>query len=266
MSMTSINTPLFQVKNISYSYSGSQPAVAGVNFEIYPYESVVILGANGTGKSTLLKLLSALINRSSGTLYAFNKELNEQALHNPAFLSEFRQRVGFVFQNSDAQLFSANVFDELAFAPLQSGLHPDDVQRRVHEIASLLEITHLLDRPPYKLSGGEKKKVAIGCVLTVNPEVILLDEPTNGLDPRTQYWLVDFLIALNKSGKTIITATHDLDIVEDIAKRVIIMGEDHNIAADGPPQKVLANRALLLSVNLIHERSHFHLGGARFHG
>ena len=117
-----------------------------------------------------------------------------------------------------------------------------------------------------KLSGGEKKKVALACVLTVNPDVLFLDEPTNGLDPRTQFWLVEFLIALRQAGKTIVTATHDLSIVEDIAQRVVIFREDHTIAADGPPLELLANRRLLLEVNLIHERSHFHVGGSRQHG
>ena len=115
------------------------------------------------------------------------------------------------------------------------------------------------------MSGGEKKKVALASVLTVNPEVLFLDEPTNGLDPRTQFWLVEFLQALQKAGKTVIMATHDLSMVEDLAQRVIIFREDHTIAADGKPLEVLTNRRLLLDVNLIHERSHFHLGGHKEH-
>ncbi len=133
------------------------------------------------------------------------------------------------------------------------------------DITELVGIRSLLDRAPYKLSGGEKKKVALACVLTVNPEVLFLDEPTNGLDPRTQFWLVEFLSALQKAGKTVIMATHDLSIVEELAQRVIIFREDHTIAADGVPLQVLSNRELLLEVNLIHERSHFHLGGNQQH-
>ncbi len=174
--------------------------------------------------------------------------------------------MGFIFQNSDAQLFSATVRDELAFAPLQLGLSAEQVEQRIIETADLLGITPLLDRPPYKLSGGEKKKVALACVLTANPEVLFLDEPTNGLDPRTQFWLVEFLASLQNAGKTIITATHDLSIVEEIAQRVIVLRENHTVAADGTPFEIFSDRELLLDVNLIHERSHFHIGGAKNHG
>lgn len=174
--------------------------------------------------------------------------------------------MGFIFQNSDAQLFSATVRDELSFAPLQLGLSTEQVEQRIAETADLLGITPMLDRPPYKLSGGEKKKVALACVLTANTEVLFLDEPTNGLDPRTQFWLVEFLSALQNAGKTVITATHDLSIVEEISQRVIVLRENHTVAADSTALEILSDRKLLLDVNLIHERSHFHIGGAKNHG
>lgn len=256
---------LFELRNLTYSYLGTDPVLANIDLELNLGESVAILGANGSGKSTLLKLLCGLIYPTSGQILAYGKELSEKSLENPHFVSEFRQRIGFVFQNSDAQLFSATVRDELAFAPLQAGLSNEVVAERVNSTAELIGISHLLDRPPYRLSGGEKKKVALASVLTVNPEVLFLDEPTNGLDPRTQYWLVEFLAALHHAGKTIITATHDLSIVEDIANRVIIFREDHTIASDGPALALLSDRALLLEVNLIHTRSHFHVGGTRLH-
>lgn len=258
--------PLFELKNLNYAYSHSDPVLSDMNLTFYPGESIAILGANGCGKSTLLKLLCGLIHPTSGQIFAYGQELSEKALEGANFLSQFRQRVGFVFQNSDAQLFSATVRDELAFAPLQAGLSKDVVAERVLSTAELVGISHLLERPPYRLSGGEKKKVALASVLTVNPEVLFFDEPTNGLDPRTQYWLVEFLAALHNAGKTLITATHDLSIVEDIAQRVIIFREDHTIASDGPTLSLLSNRALLLEVNLIHTRSHFHVGGTRLHG
>lgn len=257
---------LYDIKNVFYSYISGKPVLSAVNLQVRRGEGLVILGANGSGKSTLLKLLCGLIHPDSGQIYAFGRELTEKALQDVEFLQDFRQRVGFIFQNSDAQLFSTTVWDELAFAPLQAGLTPELVAQRVEETAELIGIKHLLDRAPHKLSGGEKKKVAMACVLTVNPEVLFLDEPTNGLDPRTQYWMVEFLIALRKAGKTVITATHDLSMVEDIAQRVMIFREDHTVAADGTPLELLSNRRLLLDVNLIHERSHFHVGGARQHG
>lgn len=257
---------LFTVQNVSYDYIPGHPVLSQINLDVYHGESLVILGANGSGKSTLLKLLSGLLFPTSGSIHAFGQELSEKSLENSDFLQSFRQKVGFIFQNSDAQLFSATVYDELAFAPLQAGLSSDIVANRVEDTAKLLGIDHLLDRPPYRLSGGEKKKVALASVLSVNPEVLFLDEPTNGLDPRTQYWLVEFLIALKRSGKTVITATHDLSIVEDIAERIIVIRENHTVAADGHCLDILSDRKLLLEVNLIHERSHFHVGGTRNHG
>jgi cobalt/nickel transport system ATP-binding protein len=258
-------TPLFELTAVSYAYIPNHPVLSDINLQLYPAQSLVILGANGSGKSTLLKILAGLVHPTSGQILSFGQELTEKKLQDPAFLSEFRQRVGFIFQNSDAQLFSATVRDELSFAPLQLGLSAKQVEQRIVETADLLGITPLLDRPPYKLSGGEKKKVALACVLTANPEVLFLDEPTNGLDPRTQFWLVEFLSALQGAGKTIITATHDLSIVEEIAQRVIVLRENHTVAADSTPFEILSDRELLLNVNLIHERSHFHIGGAKNH-
>ncbi|GAB6171609.1 ABC transporter ATP-binding protein [Paradesulfitobacterium aromaticivorans] len=258
--------PIFDLNNVSYSYIQNQLVLNNVNLQIIAGESLVILGANGSGKSTLLKMLCGLIYPTSGQILAFGRELTEKTLQEPNFLKEFRQSVGFIFQNSEAQLFSTTVWDELAFAPLQAGLPAAEVRERVKDTAALVGIQNLLNRSPHRLSGGEKKKVALACVLTVNPGVLFLDEPTNGLDPRTQFWLVEFLIALREAGKTVITATHDLSIVEDIAQRVVIFSEDHTVAADGQPLELLPNRRLLLELNLIHERSHFHVGGSRHHG
>lgn len=257
--------PLFELTDLSYAYIPEHFVLSNINLQLFPKQSLVILGANGSGKSTLLKILAGLVHPLSGEILAFGQALTEKKLQNPAYLAEFRQRVGFIFQNSDAQLFSATVRDELSFAPLQLGLSKEQTEQRITETAALLGIAPLLDRPPYKLSGGEKKKVALACVLTANPEVLFLDEPTNGLDPRTQFWLVEFLVTLQQIGKTVITATHDLSIVEEIAQRVIILNENHTIAADGTATEVLSNRDLLLDVNLIHQRSHFHLGGAKTH-
>lgn len=257
--------PLFELRNMSYSYIPQLPIFTDINLQIAEGESVVILGANGCGKSTLLKILGGLVPATSGQVFALGQELTADRMQDQAFLTELRQQVGFVFQNSDSQLFSATVRDEIAFAPLQAGLSLSEASQRVEETANLLGIGHLVDRPPYKLSGGEKKKVALASVLSVNPKVLLLDEPTNGLDPRTQFWLVELLAALQKVGKTVITATHDLSIVEEIAQRAIIFREGHSLAADGKPLELLANRSLLLDVNLIHERSHFHVGGNRQH-
>ncbi len=180
------------------------------------------------------------------------------SLRDEATAFRFRRRVGFVFQHSDAQLFSPTVREEIAFGPLQMGLPPAEVERRLCDVADLMGIGSLLDRPPFQLSGGEKKKVALACVLAINPDVILLDEPTGGLDPRSQRWLVELLLSLHKAGKTLITATHDLDIVAEIADRVLIFSEEHTLAAECAARDIFTDLNLLLRVNLIHEHMHRH--------
>jgi len=174
--------------------------------------------------------------------------------------------VGLLFQNPDVQLFCPTVFDEIAFGPLQLDLPREDVLEQCHEMIRMLNLEKIAHRSPHQLSGGEKKKVALASVLAMNPEVLLLDEPTAGLDPRTQVWLVEVLDELHSMGKTIITATHDLSILEEIADRAYVMAEDHAIVADGPAAEILDDLDLLLRVNLIHEHAHEHEGFVHRHG
>ena len=172
---------------------------------------------------------------------------------------------GFVFQNSDAQLFSPNVWEEIAFGPLHLGLSDEEVRRRTEDMLHILGLQHLRQRPPYHLSGGEKKKVALASVLAINPDVLLFDEPTAGLDPKTETFLARLINQLSEAGKTIVTATQDLRLVEEIAERVIILGEDHRLAGEGAPREIMGNRELLLSANLIHDHPHRHGGIEHFH-
>jgi cobalt/nickel transport system ATP-binding protein len=177
------------------------------------------------------------------------------------FAAAYRRKVGFVFQNSDVQIFCASVLDEIMFGPLAMGMSYAEAHARATELMNFVGIGALAERLPHHLSGGEKKKVAIAAVLAVNPDVLILDEPTNGLDPRTQRWMLDTLNALAAAGKTIITATHHLDIVLELADRVVVMGDGHGIIGDGCPAEILHNRELLLAANLIDERYHVHLHG-----
>ena len=248
-----------KLKDVSFEYLTNETVLRDINLDIYSGEKIAILGANGSGKSSLQKILNGLIFPSKGEYRAFDQLVTEETLNDEQFSQSFRQRVGYIFQNSDAQLFSANVWEEIAFGPLQMKLKINEVNERVNGVIRMLNLESLQDRPPYKLSGGEKKKVAIACVLSINPEVLILDEPTNGLDPRTQRWLINLLVELNKAGKTLITCTHNLDIVEEIADRVIVFNEEHNIVAEGTPQEILSNKELLLSVNLIDEHYHRHV-------
>jgi len=256
---------IFEVKDLSYSFLGRFPALCDVSFEIHRGERVVILGANGSGKSSLLHLLDGLVFSQKGAIRFMDYELNENLLKDEDFNMFFRKKVGLVFQNSDIQLFSSTVWDEIAFGPLHLNLHNDEVKTRVKEISELLGLEKLWDRPPYQLSGGEKKKVAIASTLAVNPDVLLLDEPTNGLDPRSQAELVGFLEELHKIGKTIITATHDLNIAEIVSDRAIVLNESHKIEAEGMTKDILEDTSLLIGVNLIHEHIHCHDGKVHMH-
>jgi len=207
-----------------------------VSLKIGLGEHVSIIGSNGSGKSTLLAILNGLIYPTSGDFYAFDNQITEEvfdSIKDNEFRTYFRTKVGFVFQNSDVQLFSPTVFQEIAFGPLQLNISPQEVTTRVENVLEMMQITKLRDRSPHTLSGGEKKKVCIASVLVNNPDVLLLDEPSAGLDPRTQLWLVELLQELGAAGKTIITATHDLEIIDQISKRAIVMGEDHRVKKMG---------------------------------
>ncbi|MGH7490606.1 MAG: energy-coupling factor ABC transporter ATP-binding protein, partial [bacterium] len=166
-------------------------------------------GANGSGKSTLLRSLAGLCFPQSGTISFFGQALTAQRLEDEDFFYPFRRQVGMVFQNPDVQLFSPSVFDELAFGPLQLRWPKDRVRRRVEEMLELMEISHLRDRTPHRLSGGEKKRVALASVLILDPEVLLLDEPSAALDPSSQAQILEFLVSWSNGLKTVVTATHD---------------------------------------------------------
>ncbi|HPE63417.1 MAG TPA: ABC transporter ATP-binding protein [Methanothrix sp.] len=252
---------IFDLKDVSYSYLGKFEALKGINLSISQGEQVSLIGTNGSGKSTLLSIMDALIFPTSGEFLAFGRPVEEEVFDSLAeseFRTFFRKRVAFVFQNSDVQLFSSTVTDEIAFGPLQLGMTQDEVGERVESVMGLVEISKLRDRAPHTLSGGEKKKVCIASALATNPDVLLLDEPTAGLDPRTQLWLIELFSDLGRAGKTIVVATHDLDTVEHISKRAVVMGEDHTIKADRNSCEVIGDPDLLLSANLIHKHMHRH--------
>jgi cobalt/nickel transport system ATP-binding protein len=258
-------TAVYTLRDVHQEYRTGVPSLDGIDLTISAGEHVAIVGANGSGKSTLLKMLDALVFPSSGSISALGRELTESALDDPAFRREFRSRVGFVFQDADVQLFCSNAYDELAFGPLQLGLSDAEVRERVEQTADALRITELLDRAPYTLSGGEKKRVAIAAVLAMQPDVLLLDEPTNALDPRSQVWLLEVLGEWKDAGKTVVLTTHDLGSAAEFADRMVVLSEQHRICADGAPSDVLAQHELLLEVNLIHEHAHRHGSAAHEH-
>jgi len=250
--------PVYVVEDVSYTYLDRFPALTDVSLRVARGEKLALLGANGCGKSTLLKILDGLLVPDRGTLTAFGEAVTEDALEDEQFNHGFRSRIGFIFQNSDAQVFSPTVREEIAFGPLNLGMPVDQIVERVDDTLTMLDIADLADRAPYQLSGGEKKRVAIASVLAMNPEVLLFDEPTAALDPRTEQWLIELIVELNEAGKTIVLATHDLETIDVLADRCLVFGEDHRIVGEGTPEEILADRELMLSVNLIHERTHLH--------
>lgn len=249
---------VFSLRGVEFSYPNTSPLLFDLNLDFCYGDSVCLLGANGSGKSTILKMLCALLFPTRGTFTAFGDHINEARMENDLYAKEYRRRVGFVFQNSEAQLFTTRIWDEIAFGPLQIGLSAREVKQRVEDMAGLLHIEELLERSPYRLSGGEKKKVALACILVMNPDVLILDEPTNGLDPKTQRWLTELLLQLNRAGRTIITATHNLELAHAISKRALVLSEEHRLVGDGNTHEILGNRDLLIKVNLIDEYTHIH--------
>ncbi|MDQ1393176.1 MAG: cobalt/nickel transport system ATP-binding protein [Acidimicrobiaceae bacterium] len=256
---------LLVVKDLTYSYLGRFPALDGVSMSVRRGEKVALLGANGCGKSTLLKVIDGLVFPDAGNYFAFGEEVTEDKLEDRQFNEGFRTRVGFIFQNSDAQVFSPTVREEIAFGPLNMAMDRRQVEARVADTLEMLGIAELADRAPYQLSGGQKKRVAIASVLVMNPEVLLFDEPTAALDPRSQQWLMELIVELSDAGKTIVLATHDLGTLDVLADRCVVFSERHQVVAEGPPNDILADRDLLLSVNLIHEHTHLHGDLAHHH-
>jgi len=248
----------FEADAVGYEYEQVK-ALQGLTLKVKAGERIALLGANGSGKSTLLRLMNGLHFAGRGTLRFRGVVLSEAALEDDGFALDFRRRVGLVFQNPDIQLFNPTVFDEVAFGPLQMGWSRDEVLERVYGTLAWIGAEHLKDRAPYRLSGGEKKRVAIASVVVLDPDVLLLDEPTASLDPRSQSQVIELLESWNDGRKTIITATHQLEILGEISGRAVVL-EHGAVVADGTPAEVLADSGLLESANLVHSHRHLHGG------
>jgi cobalt/nickel transport system ATP-binding protein len=249
---------IISLKNIDYSYYGKIPALKNINLSVKKGEMFSIIGLNGSGKSTLLHIINALIFPDAGYLSFDGNPVTEKYLADQGSGIQFRQRMGYIFQNPDIQLFCPTVFDELLFGPLQLNLSLDEAKERAEQTLSYLGIGYLRDRPVYMLSGGEKKRVAIASVLTMNPDVLLVDEPLSSLDPKTQTFFIELLLELNHAGKTIIFTTHQLDLIEHLQPRVAVLSDKHTIRKTGTSSEILEDKELLIDVNLIHEHIHKH--------
>jgi cobalt/nickel transport system ATP-binding protein len=244
----------FRVQAVSYRYLGRHQALENVDLTVRQGEKVVILGANGCGKSTLLKIMDGLIGVDSGRVEAFGEDVS-RAVHDPSVARWLHRRVGLVFQDSDVQLFSPTVEDDLAFGPLQMGWSDAEVRLRVEKALDMMEISDLARRAPYELSEGEKKRAAISTVLALDPATLLLDEPTASLDPRSKDLLLDLVARLGASGKTVVTTTQELEIAAAIGTRAIVFGHsERRPIAEGPVEMILSDEELLVEANLVHPR------------
>ncbi len=250
--------PLFELKEVYFYYLGKIPALCGIDLTIEEGSKTAVIGANGSGKSTLLHMLDGLIFPQKGSIKAFGGELKETLFNDEDFSRNFRRKVGLVFQNPDVQLFCPTVKEDIVFGPLQLGVAREEIEKRLEQLIGILNIKDLLDRSPHQLSIGEKRKVAIASTLIIDPEIIILDEPTAGLDPLTARHIIDLLIQANASGKTIITSTHDLHIVEEISDVVYVFNQEKKIVKSGRPNDILNDRELLEHNNLVHIHSHRH--------
>jgi cobalt/nickel transport system ATP-binding protein len=249
---------IITLKNVCYSYFGKIEALTNITLSVKKGEMFSIIGLNGSGKSTLLHIINALIFPNAGDVFFDGNPVNEKSLKSNDFGLHLRERMGYIFQNSDIQLFCPTVFDELMFAPLQLNLPVDSAQERAEQTLAFLGIESLRDRPVLMLSGGEKKKVAIASVLTMNPDVLLIDEPLASLDPKTQTFFIELLIELNHAGKTIIFTTHQLDLIDHLQPNVAVLSNDHTIRKTGIAKDILSDEKLLIEVGLIHEHIHKH--------
>lgn len=231
---------IVEVAALEFSYPDKTKALRGISFRIRHGESVAIVGANGAGKSTLLLHLNGYLIPTAGKVRIGDFPLTKERIH------EVRRTVGMVFQEPDDQLFMAKVYDDVAFGPLNLGLPPAEVDSRARNALQIVGAEHLKERPPYKLSGGEKRRVAIASVLSMSPDILVMDEPSAGLDPRARQQLISLLKTFKH---TKIIASHDLDMVLELCDRTIVL---HNgtVSADGPTLDIFTNDELLAASHL----------------
>jgi cobalt/nickel transport system ATP-binding protein len=227
-------SPVLIIRDLNFSYPGEQPALRSISLCLQRCEKVALVGPNGAGKSTLLLHINGIL-KGSGKISIAGVSVE------PPNLPAVRAKVGLVFQNPDDQLFSPTVYEDVAFGPLHMGLPEAEIHRRVENALAMVGMERFGKRLSHHLSVGEKKRIAIATVLSMDPEVLVLDEPTAGLDPRARRSLIHLL---NELPLTMLVSTHDIQMVKDLFPRMVIMDEGR-VVADGPTQPLLQNTALL---------------------
>ncbi len=225
-----------EVENVSFRYPDGHQALTNVSLSVAPNEKVALVGPNGAGKSTLMLLLNGVLRTPTGRIRVGGLPLED------AYLGQIRAWVGLVFQNPDDQLFSPRVYQDVAFGPLHMGLPEAEVRQRVARALAAVGMSDYADRVPFHLSSGERKRIAIATVLSMDPKILVLDEPTAGLDPRARRGLVRLLREIDQ--QTMLISTHDMRLVQELCSRTVILDRGC-VVADGPTQVILSDEVLL---------------------
>jgi cobalt/nickel transport system ATP-binding protein len=251
---------MLEAEGISFRHPETEPVLRDVSFALERGDKVVLLGANGCGKTTLLQILNGLIFPQQGSLRYKGSPVTERKLKEKGFCRQFRKEVVLLFQHPEAMLFNPTVYDEIAYGLRQIGA--DELDGRVHHWAAQLGLEGQLRRLPFELSGGEKQKVCLASLLALEPELLLLDEPTANLDPRSTGWLIDFLQDL---AITTVSTTHNLSLAEELGSRTLVLSEEHDLIFDGEIQELLGDQDKLLAANLLHRHRHGRSQHRHFH-
>ena len=226
---------IVELRDVLFRYPDGTEALKGISLRVLHGESVGIAGANGMGKTTLLLNLSGHLLPTGGEILIGDMPLSKRTRH------EIRKKVGFIFQRPDDQLFMPTVYEDVAFGPVNLGLTQDKVDERVRNALDRVGCFHLINRPPHRLSEGQKRAVTIAAVMAMNPDILVMDEPASSLDPKSRRQLINLL---NGFKHTKIIASHDLDLILDVCERCIII-KDGKVVVDGTTEEVLSNETLL---------------------
>ncbi|NRV86313.1 energy-coupling factor ABC transporter ATP-binding protein [Clostridium beijerinckii] len=232
-----------KIEDLHYDYGNGKSALNGVNVDIYEGEKIAVIGSNGSGKSTFFLNVDGVLTPEQGKIIYRDTVINKKNL------KELRKNIGIVFQDADNQIIASTVRAEVGFGPMNLKLPKDEVLKRVDEALEYMNISHLKDRPPHYLSGGEKKRVSIADIIAMKSEIIIFDEPTAALDPLNAMMLEEVLLKLGAEGKTMLISTHDVDFTYRWAERVLVFNEG-KIIADGSPLEIFQNMEILEQANL----------------